>query len=173
MCVLVTLLSSPLHHPCLVYPCFSYVSKTFVTFYLSRSFWTLHIFGWPVYKDCVPCSKFWSFCHKDFCLLACFLRLSKENPESDSSAFWSFYSLLRVVISTLSLRRPGIKSLCGPDPWHVVLGSRILTHRLVAFKPYSTVMVHHIPHEFSTIMSEASTHVSINEIHCIVCWTFI
>ena len=62
-----------------------------------KEIWTLHIFGWPVYKDCVHCSKFWIFCHKDFCLLACFLRLGKENPECDSSAFWSFYSLLRVV----------------------------------------------------------------------------
>ena len=92
MCVLMTLLSSLLYHLCLVYPCFSYVLMTF-----SRSSWTLHIFGWPVYKDCVHCSKFWIFCHKDFCLLACFLRLGKENPECDSSAFWSFYSLLRVV----------------------------------------------------------------------------
>ena len=94
--MLVTLLSSPLHHLCLVYPSFSYVLKTLVTFYLSRSFWTLHIFGWTVYKDYVPCFKFWIFCHKDFCLLSCFLRLGKENPECDSSAFWSFYSLLRV-----------------------------------------------------------------------------
>ena len=25
------------------------------------NFWTLHIFGWPVYKDCVPCPEFWIF----------------------------------------------------------------------------------------------------------------
>ena len=61
--------------------------------------------------------SFWIFCHKDFCLLACFLILSKENPEF--TAFWSFYSLPRVVQGIdrhLSLRGPWFKSPCGPDP---------------------------------------------------------
>ena len=42
-----------------------------------------------------------------------------------------------------------------------VLGSRILTQYLDAFKPLSPVVVHHIPHQYSQIMSEASTDVSI------------
>jgi hypothetical protein len=69
--------------------------------------------------------SFWIFCHKDFCLLACFLRLSKDNLESDYSSVWSFYSLLRVVHGIdrhLSLQRPGLKSPCGPDMWQSVLG---------------------------------------------------
>lgn len=70
-------------------------------------------------------------------------------------------------------------SLPGPETQahmrceYVVLGSRILAQHLDAFKPFSTVMVRHIPHKFSKIMSEVSTHVSIYEIHCIVCWTFM
>ncbi|KAM4541109.1 uncharacterized protein V3H82_022979 [Fundulus diaphanus] len=55
-------------------------------------------------------------------------------------------------------------SLPGPETQahmcreHIVLGSRILTQHLDAFKPFSRVVVRHIPHEFSKIMSEASTH---------------
>lgn len=64
-------------------------------------------------------------------------------------------------------------SLPGPETQahmrreFVVLGSRILTLYLDAFKPLSTVVVHHIPHQYSTVMSEASTHVSMksNTLH--------
>ena len=44
----------------------------------------------------------------------------------------------------------------------IVLGSRILTQYLDAFKPLAAVVVHHIPHQYSDVMLEASTHVSIN-----------
>lgn len=44
---------------------------------------------------------------------------------------------------------------------YVVLGSRILTKYLDAFKPLSSTVVHHIPHQYSAEMSEPSTHVSI------------
>ena len=43
---------------------------------------------------------------------------------------------------------------------HIVLGTRILTQHLDAFKPFRDVVVHHIPHEYSDNMSKASTHVS-------------
>ena len=42
----------------------------------------------------------------------------------------------------------------------VVLGSRILTTYLEVFKPFSNVVVHHIPHQYSEAMSQPSTHVS-------------
>ncbi|XP_076128519.1 uncharacterized protein LOC143109630 [Alosa pseudoharengus] len=41
---------------------------------------------------------------------------------------------------------------------YVVLGSRILTKYLNAFKPLSAIVVHHIPHQYSAEMSEPSTH---------------
>ncbi|XP_077082895.1 uncharacterized protein LOC143736155 [Siphateles boraxobius] len=41
---------------------------------------------------------------------------------------------------------------------YVVLGSRILTKYLNAFKPLSAIVVHHIPHQYSAEMSEHSTH---------------
>ena len=44
----------------------------------------------------------------------------------------------------------------------IVLGSRILTKHLSAFKPLSSVVVHHMPHEYTEAMSEASTSVSSN-----------
>lgn len=42
----------------------------------------------------------------------------------------------------------------------VVLGSRILTTYLEVFKPFSGVVVHHIPHQYSEVISQPSTHVS-------------
>ena len=57
-------------------------------------------------------------------------------------------------------------SLPGPDTqssmrWEfVVLGNRILTTYLESFKTLSSVVVCHIPHQFSEKMSQPSTHVS-------------
>lgn len=42
---------------------------------------------------------------------------------------------------------------------YVVLGSRILTQYLEAFKTLSDVVIHHIPHKFSEEMAHPSTHV--------------
>ncbi|KAK7918609.1 hypothetical protein WMY93_009893 [Mugilogobius chulae] len=56
------------------------------------------------------------------------------------------------------------KSLPGPNIQahmrreFIVLGSRILTQYVHAFKPLSPVVVHHIPHQYSTEMAEASVH---------------
>uniref|UniRef100_A0AAV2M223 DUF6589 domain-containing protein n=1 Tax=Knipowitschia caucasica TaxID=637954 RepID=A0AAV2M223_KNICA len=55
------------------------------------------------------------------------------------------------------------QSLPGPDTQdslrieYIVLGSRILTHYLEAFKTLSSVVVHHIPHKFSEEMARPST----------------
>lgn len=58
------------------------------------------------------------------------------------------------------------KSLPGPDTQahlrrdFVILGSRLLTHYLDAFKPLASVVVNHIPHQYSEEMAKPSTHVS-------------
>lgn len=44
---------------------------------------------------------------------------------------------------------------------YVILGSRILTEYLQAFKPLTSVVINHIPHQYSAEMSEPSTHVSV------------
>uniref|UniRef100_A0AAV2K6F8 Uncharacterized protein n=1 Tax=Knipowitschia caucasica TaxID=637954 RepID=A0AAV2K6F8_KNICA len=41
---------------------------------------------------------------------------------------------------------------------YVVLGSRIITKYMDAFKPLSSTVVHNIPHQYSAEMSEPSTH---------------
>ena len=42
----------------------------------------------------------------------------------------------------------------------IVLGSRILTSHLEAFKPFESLVVHHIPHKYSDEMAQRSTDVS-------------
>lgn len=57
------------------------------------------------------------------------------------------------------------KSLPGPDTQasmrqeFVVLGGRIVTTYLEAFKTLAGVVVHHVPHQFPEEMSRPSTHV--------------
>ena len=48
---------------------------------------------------------------------------------------------------------------------YVILGSRILTEFLQAFKPLASVVINHIPHRYSAEMSNPSTHVCINFAH--------
>ncbi|KAM4590945.1 uncharacterized protein PAE49_013275 [Odontesthes bonariensis] len=56
------------------------------------------------------------------------------------------------------------KSLPGPDTQahmrreFVILGSRLLTNYLDAFKPLASVVVNHIPHQYSEEMAKPSTH---------------
>lgn len=58
------------------------------------------------------------------------------------------------------------KSLPGPDTQahvrreFVILGSRLLTTYLDAFKPLASAVVNHIPHQYSEEMAKPSTHVS-------------
>ena len=74
--------------------------------------------------------------------------LSNEKPQQSTTAY------------------PILKSLLDPDSQltmqqeFIVLGARILTQHLDAFKPLRNVVIHHIPHEYSENMSKASTHVS-------------
>lgn len=55
---------------------------------------------------------------------------------------------------------PGPNTQASMRREFVVLGIRILTTYLESFKPLSSVVVHHIPHQFSEEMAQPSTHVS-------------
>ena len=55
---------------------------------------------------------------------------------------------------------PNHKSQYDMRQEFIVLGARILTQHLAAFKPLSGVVINHIPHQYSENMAKASTHVS-------------
>lgn len=98
--------------------------------------------------------------------------LAKENK----SIHWIHHMAVedRVPIFQLSTDKPVqsvidydiIRSLPGADTQEnmrlefIVIGSRILTQHLLAFEPLSSVVVRHMPHQYSTEMSAPSVHVS-------------
>ena len=45
---------------------------------------------------------------------------------------------------------------------YIVLTSRILTSHLAVFKPFSNVVLRHIPHQYSAEMAQCSTDVRFN-----------
>lgn len=61
------------------------------------------------------------------------------------------------------------KSLPGPDIQahlrleFIILGSRIFTQYLSAFQPLSSVVIKHIPHQYSAEMTEPSIHASLDK----------
>ena len=55
---------------------------------------------------------------------------------------------------------PNHESQCSLRQEFIILGARILTQHLDAFKPMCDVVMRHIPHEYSETMAKASTHVS-------------
>ena len=101
----------------------------------------------------------------------------QSTSEANKSIHWIHHMAVedRVPTSHLSRDKPTqpledydiSKSLPSLETQHhmrrefTVLGTRILTEYMDAFKPLSSVVVKHIPHKYSATMSEASTHVSV------------
>lgn len=59
---------------------------------------------------------------------------------------------------------PGLETQANMRREFIVLGSRILTQYLAVFKPFSNVVVHHMPHQYTEDMAKCSTDVS-NELN--------
>lgn len=55
---------------------------------------------------------------------------------------------------------PGLETQAHMRCEFIVLGSRILTQYLAVFKPFSNVVVHHLPHQYTEEMAKCSTDVS-------------
>lgn len=101
----------------------------------------------------------------------------QSSLHTNKSIHWINHTAVedRIPINHLSDKKPVtsiteynlVHSLPGLDTQKeirrefTVLGSRILTQYLGAFKTFAKVVVNHIPHQYSTEMSECSIDASI------------
>ena len=94
-------------------------------------------------------------------------RVSTHHLSKDKPTMPVTNSFAEVIKESL----PSHKSQYDMRQEFIVLGARILTQHLDAFKPFNGVVINHIPHQYSETMSRASTHVSAVCVYsqCIYC----